>query len=329
MRLLPFACLSITLVVSRSAAATPAACSTMTVTADARTRDRYPDVESAIRIAFEERSDIDACARVDVRSERANLRVDVRLPDGRAASRLVARPEDLVPTLEALLLLPAAAREEASVPPAASDAEAPPDTATASDPVILSVAPAAEAPTHAPARPTSTSTSTHLGFELSAVAGARVGDGQVGGGAGAVSSLDIAGWLVGFSGRYDQYAAGGSIVVPALELALLVGRRIRSGNIAVDVVGGPAVVTLGLQTTEDVVYTPTGRRSLRHESNGTLPRAAFATRVHFGLRRTLRSFVSFEAELGPRRDDELVMPQGPSLPLWTVGIALGATVGTR
>ena len=155
--------------------------------------------------------------------------------------------------------------------------------------------------------------STHLGIELSALAGARIGDGQTSVGLGAVSFLDVSGWLVGFEGRVDRYRrvpddhSGG-----ALELALLGGRRFRFQNLSLDVVVGPAAALQGTTT-----------------FSSTVTRLLLASRLNFPAHSSWRTFVGLDGEVGPTRAGDADLPGAPRLPLWTLGLALGATVGTR
>jgi hypothetical protein len=51
-------------------------------------------------------------------------------------------------------------------------------------------------------------------------------------------------------------------------------------------------------------------------------------RVNFGALSTLRAFVGVDGELGPSRAEPTDVPGAPRLPVWTLGLALGATVGT-
>ena len=89
---------------ARPALAADRPCSPMAVDADARVRSLWPAAAEHVREAFDARDDIDTCARVRLRigaASDAAIVVEVILPDGRAASRAVARREDVVPTLEA------------------------------------------------------------------------------------------------------------------------------------------------------------------------------------------------------------------------------------
>jgi hypothetical protein len=65
-------------------------------------------------------------------------------------------------------------------------------------------------------------------------------------------------------------------------------------------------------------------------STSTVPRFVLGTRLNFGARSTVRAFVGIDGELGPARaGDSVDMPNASRLPIWTLGLALGATVGTQ
>ena len=103
---------------SRAFAADPP-CSPIAVAVDASVRARWPQLSWQVRQAFEARTDIDPCARVELAMNEGSIAVAVTLPDGRSASRQVSGREDVLPTLEALLLVPrpaAALGLEASSP---------------------------------------------------------------------------------------------------------------------------------------------------------------------------------------------------------------------
>jgi hypothetical protein len=329
----------------------------MAIEADASVTARWPGLLRHVREAFDARDDIDRCARVTLtlgaaasgrRVDRTpalspfeSIAVEVELPDGRFASRSVSRPEDLAPTLEALLLLP---RRDAQVPttPVASGSGlssptiAPPGVPGVSSPSTADV-PVHHAPTIPTydASPSSTPAQGHLRVELSLEAGARFGDGQSSVGVGALSFLDLSAWLVGFEGRLDRYrklagpSAGDAQGPPdgaaaALELAVLGGRRVRLDGLALDFLLGLAAAVQG--TTTSQTQTPTG--TITRSSSSDVPRLLLASRLNVGARSTVHTFVSIDGELGPTRAGGDVVPGAPRLPIWTLGLALGATVGT-
>src|SRR5450432_2066447 len=248
-------------------------CSPIAVAVDSSVLARWPELPGQVRQAFEARTDIDACARVELTMKEGSIAVAVTLPDGRSASRQVSRREDILPTLEALLLVPRPA------PPASGVATSAPSI-PASGPTQIQAATIAVAPVHVavPERRDEMETRrvsyppSLLRIELSVLTDARIGDGHTSVGLGALSLLDISGWLVGFEGRADRdhriggaYAAG-----TALELAALGGRRFRFQSLALDLVGGPAMALRGGAGT-GITVTPGGSPS--QCSLGTVPRA--------------------------------------------------------
>ena len=209
-------------------------CLAVAVDADTDVRARWPDLPARIRGALDGRGDVDACARVAISLERAGIVVAVALPDGRSASRSVSRPEDVVPTLEALLLLPTA---EAGAPDAQPARAAKPADAAARAvapgpaPVVSASAAAANGAAREPGR---------FRLEFSLVTGARAGDGQVGFNLGALTLFDVSGWLVGFEAAASGYrGVMGGPAASALAAAVVGGRRLWFRSIALDVTAGP------------------------------------------------------------------------------------------
>ncbi len=344
---------------ARSALAADRPCSPMAVDADARVRGLWPAAAEHVREAFDARDDIDTCARVRLRiggASDAAIVVQVILPDGRAASRAVARREDVVPTLEALLLVPRQPEAESASgsfePPVEIQVEVPGASTgpTSSLPGIGLQGVQASGTPPVPERDVLTrvpqAVPGRLGIELSVATGARIGDGQASVGVGALSFLDIRGWLIGFEGRLDRYQGIGGDSgsqaprdMAALELAALGGRRFRFGTLALDLVTGPALALQGASRTTVArvatnTPTPTGSvttDTLTSTSNSAVPRLVAGARLSFRARSVLRPFLGFDAEIDPlapfvdNNDPGNVLHR---LPVWTVGLALGATVGT-
>jgi hypothetical protein len=282
-----------------------------------------------VRHAFETRTDIDACARVELTLNEGSIAIGVTLPDGRSASRQASRLEDVLPTLEALLLVPRPAPEALAAATSAPSipASAPPENVQAAAilvvPAHVAVPERDEMETRRASNPPN-----HLLIELSVLADARIGDGQTSVGLGALSLLDIGGWLVGFEGRADrdQRIGGGYDAGAALELAALGGRRFRFQSLALDFVGGPAIALRGART--DTGVTP-GGSTTSPSSLGTVPRALLGAHLIVGAQSSFRTFIGVDGEFGPANAPS-DYPSGEfRLPIWTVGLALGATVGTQ
>jgi hypothetical protein len=323
-------------------------CSPVAVEADASIETRWPALPKRVQGAFEAREDVDRCARIFLTSHEGMIDVEVALPDGRTAQRSVSRREDVVPALEALLIVPQAPptslessspSTSASVAVAAAAPSTPaaaPRPAELPTPTVASV-PARESPASTkPAQP-----SSRLRIELSILTGARVGDGQASVGLGALSFLDLSGWLVGFAGRADRYRMlTGANSGSALELTALSGRRFRFEDMALDLFGGPAAALQGT-TTFETQEAATGNSSppcktlsggaclIKGSSSSTVPRLVLGARWSFSARSTVHTFVAIDGDIGPARaGDSIELPGAPRLPIWTVGLALGATVGT-
>jgi len=307
---------------ARPVHASEGGCPAISLEADDDVRQRSADLLYRIRSELAGRADIDRCARVRLGLEDGgDIEISVTLPDGRAASRRVAEPEDVLPALEGVLLLP-----EPALPAAPRVPARPPPrvewTGRSDRDVPATPAPAVR----------------NLGFELSALTGARIGDGQYGLGAGALSSVEVKSWLVGFEGRADGYQpTGGGDLVTALELGALAGKRLYLGGVALDLVAGPAVVMTGIGPGETRTAPANGTGATGatapppRSQPGPVPRLLVGARVNLGPRSLFRTFVGIDGELGPRGE---APPEGPSpvparLPAYTVGLAVGATVGTR
>jgi len=301
-------------------------CPGMTIEPDAGFGARFPDLLERIQSEFSARTDLDACARVELRLEGdAIITMSVTLPDGRAASRSVTRHEDVVPTLQALLLLP---DRPASAPP--TPPTMPPRAAPRRAPRAAKPSP--------PERdaPTPSTQARSLGIELSVLTGARAGDGQVGYGVGALSFLEVHGWLLGFEGRADGYRAlVGGDPETALELAILTGKRFDFDSVALDLTAGPAVAIKGLASSHiEIVQVnangtappPPPPRS--DPSTGPVPRLLLGARFGFFPRSAFRTFVGIDGEVGPARVADDAGPSSARLPAYSVGLSLGGTVGT-
>jgi hypothetical protein len=313
-------------------------CSELAIELAPLLRSRWPDARERVRETFEARDDIEACASVRLRLHRGSIVVDVVLPDGRVASRLVSRREDVVPTLEALLLVPqplAAGPELELEPvvlpePAQPQTKPQPQTAPPATEHTLAIdRPVVDRGASSPTLAERSDADSSLGFEFSIATGVRIGADQVGLGLGALSFLDISGWLFGVEGRVDQYQrVTDGLVAAALEMALLLGRRFRFDDLALDFTAGPALALLE-GGTEIAEAAPTPRLRAFSDS-GVTARVLACARLNFSAHSVLRSFVGIDAAFEPAQlaaaepDRNIVR-----LPGWSLGLAVGATVGTR
>jgi hypothetical protein len=304
------------------------ACSSLAFTVDPSVGRRWPELDEELRQAFTGRDDVDACARVGVRSatSESSLLVEVTLPDGRSATRTVRSRQDVLGTVEALVLLPPAAEpasdaQPEALPAAPSPRQAPEGTVAST----ITVRSSPPLPAVSPRR---------FALELSLGVGAHAGDGQTKLGVGASSLVALAGWLVGFQAeadRYERLSVAGART-GAFVLGLLGGRRLAFGQLAVDLIGGPAVALRGgwsiatAKGSSDATTTPTMESSAGH---------TFVPRLRFGGRLTVRALSTVRAFIGLEGDIGDVGPEGPpqrgetqGLPTWTVGLTAGATLGT-
>jgi hypothetical protein len=294
------------------AAAQSAPCSGAGVEAEPGLRAAHPALVGEVRRALADREGIEPCARVELGLERSAILVGVTLADGRSATRMIADSRDVVPVVEALLLVPAP-EPEPEAPPAPG-AKPTPKAAERPRPVRRILAP--ELTLQPPP-----AGSSRTGIEVSLAAGVRLGDGQSSLGLGAISFLELSSWLFGLGLRADHYESPIEAYSVA-ELMALFGHRFRVHRAAVDLVAGPALV---LQADSTVEIGPMGES--RQTGTEPVPRLAFAGHVHFGPPSSLHPFVGIEGEAGPTTVQD--PHQSPQLPAWTLGVALGASVGTR
>lgn len=312
----------------------PSGCAPLVVDADAGVRDRWPDLPTQIQSAFEVRADIDTCARIDLAMAHSAILLRIALPDGRTASRLVSRTEDVLPALEALLLLP--------LDGAAASGQLPDEATPPSDARVNAVTPATHGEIALSQRivqhsaPVPAGVPSRLGVDLSLAAGARVGDGHMGVGLDLVSFLEVGHWLLGFQGQLNLYqpVGAGDLQQPmvdgaravALELGILGGHRFPCHSGTLDLAVGPALA-LHATTSSMTQQAPAGTAVTQTtSSDGGLPRAVASSRFSFGHRSSLRTFVEADGEIG--RTGTSALTGAPRLPAWTVGLAFGVVVGT-
>jgi hypothetical protein len=317
MTILPAVWAALAILAGSPARAAAPPCASISVDADVEVLGRWPELPERVRAAFAERRDVDSCARVHLGLVDGSIDLQVSLPDGRSTSRLT-RPEDAVAGLEALLLVP----KEAAPPIPARPA---PGGSTRFESTAVEV--------RSPTTKSSGDPPSRFAAELSLGASVHRGDGQTSAGLGASSFLEVASWLVGFTARLDRYGSGATgesgDAPTAVEVGALVGRRFRFGRFMFDAAAGPALalrggwsVTMANNASSGMV-TP-GRTSSSH--NDLVPRGLLGGRLSLGARSIVRTFVGVEGEIGEAGP----IPPGAArgLPLWSVGAALGITVGT-
>ena len=292
-------------------------CAAVAVVTNAALDQRWPELPAQIRETFRGRADVDGCARIQLAAVGSTIELTVTLTDGRTAFRVVARREDVLPALEALLLVPGAGEagdEGSGAPPPA--APRPPAIAPA---IARAAAPPPSSDRPAPFR-----------IELALEAEARAGIGWTGAGAGMASFLDVGHWLAGFGGRIDRYQSlDTGLDAVALELTALGGHRFGlGGRRTLDIVAGPALARHGTAAMV-VQMTSTGMTVTQTSRNEGLLRLVVSSRLTFGAASLVRTFIQIDADIGSATPDGAPGLNDPGLPPWTVGLALGAALGTR
>lgn len=294
-------------------------CGSPAVEADADVGARWPELDARVRAALDGRDDVDACARVTIGLAPAGIVVVVVLPDGREASRSVSRAEDVVPTLEALLLLPGSAEGAPDAEPARAAKPASPPAVTPSPAPVVS------------ARPATASAPGGMRLEFSLVTGGRAGDGQLGFNLGALTLFDVAGWLVGFEAAASAYqrVAGGPGGA-ALAGAIVGGRRVWFNDLSLDLTVGPALAVRGIGNTVAVARMADGSGTPPPPvDDGPWARLLCGARVNFRARSIVRTFAGLDGEIALGRQSTAVAAGDARLPAWTIGAVVGVTVGTR
>jgi hypothetical protein len=131
----------------------------------------------------------------------------------------------------------------------------------------------------------------------------------------------------------------GSDAETALELALLGGKRFDFGSVALDFMAGPALTMEGVTLSQtqasrvqsSTVNSPAAPAAHSPPSTDPVPRLVLGARVDFNSHAVFRGFVGIDGEMGPRQMSDGAEPvvASPHLPAFSVGLALGVTVGTR
>jgi hypothetical protein len=316
-----------------TARADSAACKELVVWADDPIARRWPELPGEVRRAFGERRGVDRCASVRLTQREEGIGVAVSLLDGRSAERSVRHAEDVIPVLEALLVLPdesqsadlpaplptaraeSASARRTTLPSPENPRRASPERA---DRAALLIA--EDAAPGSPGGP-----GAGFGVEVAVSTAARAGDGQYSVGLVVATLLDIEHWLAGFMGRADSFTVGEGSPHAALEFGASFGRRFSAGPCTLDLVAGPAVAFQGESTVET---GPAGERT--ETIAGVVPRIHVASHLNFARGSVLRPFFGLEGELGTGSASEPEFSAGlQPLPEWMVGLSLGAALGTR
>jgi hypothetical protein len=252
--------------------------------------------------------ELDRCAVVTLLPAGAEMIVQVVLADGRSAVRHVRRAEDLVSTIEALLLLPpAAAYDSPPAPPPAMAPEPTPETSTIGS-------------RSAPTQHTPAAAQVELGFG----GNARTSGTPLFWGAGAmfVAQLALDGWLIGTEGHWDVFDAPVTLVTPGgfnmqtVGIGAAAGRRIENGALRFDILVGPEL----LVENEEADGTGDG---VGGTSNDV--RLHLTTRLLGARAKSPRWFGAFDADASPARFRRSLRMDSslPQSPAWSAGLGVG------
>ena len=265
---------------------------------------------------------VDSTAHVRFSARGADLLVEVALADGRAASRRLSSTDALLPTLEALVVLPAAPAAS-NAPPSSAPPSAPPDEAAEFRPRITSVVPDNHSSGIEPSPPPVT-TVPGLGIDLGGGFGGRIAaHGYLSAAPGAFAELRLGSWLFGTQLRWDVIGGKSAPLVDVFEMetvlvGITVARRVRVGFGSVDVGLSPrlAVETQTFETGTD------GEQSFA----ATDIRLGAFTRVSFGTS-AFRPMLEVDGDLSPSRLRRVAQldPRLPALPSWSAGLSAGVS----
>jgi hypothetical protein len=262
--------------------------------------------------ALADEGGVDPSAVIDLHASAGGMRVEVTLAEGRRAEREVGTPDELVPTVEALVLLPEvtrAAPAQAAAPPSPPSAAAPP-----------SPPPAAETPpppSAAVAEPAPAATSLELGV---AITGHWSGaPGYVSSGMFVYAGARVNGWLIGLGLRWDAFDVALHPTLSGLEgesagASLLLARTLFERQAWAFELGAAGQLLVATQELEAANERELGRSA-----------AEFLLGLHgrlLLLPGAVRPTILLDAALAPARlRHGLTLYQ--KLPVWSIGVALG------
>jgi hypothetical protein len=246
--------------------------------------------------------DRDPTGRLSVSPSGRGLVLQVTSGSGKSATRHVDEPAALLPTLEALLVIPPGARAAQAV-----EAEAP-DRASA------------------PAEGAPVVNDEHLAIFVGGTVGARLSGPQtfLFASPGAFFEVAMGAWAIALGMRWDELLVAEDIVVPGFEMdavsvTVSVARRWPSSFGAVELGLAPRLIA-----ESQSFRPPTGERG----GTSTDIRPALVARLEVGRRRT-RFLVDLDADVSPGRlrRELRIDPELPHLQGWSVGLAVGAAWG--
>jgi len=302
----------------------------------------------AVRRGLAARDDVDHCVELVVTAEARRIRVVVRLAAGGDATRLVESPDDLEPTILALLLVPSRpAPVAAPEPPPAPialprlEARVTPEPPTGNS-VRMALAP--------PAAPAATAR-----FEVGIAVGARWRN-ALALGAGGVADVALGPWLIGATGQWSAALDEEVIPLPGsagadpmtttfttrtTELGVELGRRFALGPVELTGLLGPRLALISRRFASSpapvtVVSPFTGETTtLRFAVADTTRAAALGSGLRarwagsrrlqlvLGLDVSVDLATSRENGLAMMTNGDLVAVLGPERPRWGVAFTIG------
>jgi hypothetical protein len=208
-------------------------------------------------------------------------------------------PNELVPTVEALVVLPPLLETRAELPP----------------------------PDQVPAKPTPAPEPTHI--ELAGGGAVRVGGSlYAGGGIAATADVVVDRYLIGISGRWDvadNYVSsptGSGFNMNSGAIGVMLGRRASFDWGSLD----------GLVGVNVVVESEEGLTEVDEIGGETADvRPAMGARVVLGRSASVRPYFLADGEVSPARlrQPKQLDPTLPTLPAWSAGLAIGLLWGLR
>jgi hypothetical protein len=203
-----------------------------------------------VRRELADRDDVDRCVELIVTPEARRIRVIARLATGGDATRLVDSPDDLGPTILALLLVPARPAPASATEPPPRPLELPRFEAPAAP------EPAAVNLRLAIARPVAAAAAARL--EVGIAVGMRWRQ-ALGFGAGGFADVALGRWLIGVTGQWSTGLGDEVIRTPSdgapgwsttrftsrsLEIGVELGRRFALGPVELTALFGPRVAMI-------------------------------------------------------------------------------------
>ena len=307
----------------RIARADGPACGELGIRVDGELSPRWSDAVARACVELANVPGRDESARVRMAPIDRDLSIEVSLADGRFASRRLASPAALRPTLEALLVVPRLGPREPLPEPAPPKAVAADDASTSSNTTTTAWPRPEEDGALQPARGAEPS----VGLELGGGVGGRVAaHGYLSLAPAGFAEIRVGSWLLGALIRWDLIGSKSAPRVDVFEMetvaaGLLVGHRSSVGFGTIDVGLSPRIA-VETQTYEN----KGGEQSL----SATDVRLGSFARLALG-RSALRAIVELDADVSPSRMRRVVQldPLLPALPAWSAGLSIGLLWGAQ